>query len=55
MPSRQYAFGEPAKKEHNLALFSISDYDKDNNSYVTLKLAKEGKQKGVQLVWLQPI
>lgn len=55
MPSREYAFGEPAKKEHNLALFSISDYDKDNNSYVTLKLAKEGRQKGVQLVWLQPI
>jgi len=55
MPTRQYAFGEPAKKEHNLALFSISDYDKNSNSYVTLKLAKEGRQKGVQLVWLQPI
>jgi hypothetical protein len=54
MPGRKYVFGEPGRKEHNLAVFAVSDYDRASNVYVTLKLAKEGKHKGVQLVWLQP-
>jgi hypothetical protein len=53
MPDRKYVFGEPGKHEHNLALFSISDYNSETNMYVTLKLAK-GKEKGVSVVWLQP-
>jgi len=53
MPERQYVFEEPEKREHNLALFSISDYNKETNIYVTLRLAK-GKNKGVSIVWLQP-
>lgn len=54
MPGRKYVFGEPGRKEHNLAAFALSDYDRNSNIYVTLKLAKNGKHKGVQLVWLQP-
>jgi len=55
LPERDFVFGKPAsKRENNLALFSISDYDKKNNVYVTLKLEKEGRDKGVKLVWLQP-
>lgn len=54
-PERTYLFGEPAdKKTHNLGLFAISDYNGDDNIYTTLKLEKEGKQKGVRLIWLQP-
>jgi len=55
MPQRKFLFGAPAsKKENNLALFTISDYDREKNIYVTLKLEKEGKSKGVKFVWLQP-
>ncbi len=54
-PGRKLVFGTPErKKDHNLALFAISDYDRSNNLYVTLKLEKEGRDKGVRLVWLQP-
>ncbi|MDH7463416.1 hypothetical protein QEG73_19105 [Chitinophagaceae bacterium 26-R-25] len=54
MPTRQYAFGQPDKGDHNMALFAISDYDQANNIYVTLKRAKDGHHRGVQLAWLQP-
>ncbi|MBC8033706.1 MAG: hypothetical protein H7Y03_06135 [Chitinophagaceae bacterium] len=55
IPSRDFVFGKPdEKREHNLAIFSISDYDRDNNIYATLKLEKEGRQKGVKVVWMQP-
>jgi len=55
LPERDFVFGKPAgKRENNLALFAISDYDKKNKVYVTLKLEKEGRDKGVKLVWLQP-
>ena len=54
-PERNYLFGKPAdKKTHNLALFAISDYNSDSNIYTTLKLEKEGKEKGVRVIWLQP-
>ena len=56
MPDRDYVFGKPdGKHEHNLALFTVSDYDKNKNVYVTLKLVKESRHdKNVQLVWMQP-
>lgn len=55
MPVRSYVFGKPeSKKENNLGLFAISDYNPETNTYVTLKLEKEGRDKGVRIVWLQP-
>jgi len=55
VPKRDYVFGNPAgKHDHNLGLFSISDYDRKNNVYVTLELSKEDGKKGVKVVWLQP-
>jgi hypothetical protein len=55
LPQREFVFGKTDdKRDHNLGLFAISDYDKANNVYVTLKLEKEGRRKGVKLVWLQP-
>lgn len=52
---REYIFGNPEnKKDHNLALFAISDYDSTTNLYATLKLEREGSKKGVKVVWLQP-
>jgi len=54
-PKRDYIFGNPAaKRDHNLGLFSISDYDQKNNLYITLELSKESGKKGVKVVWLQP-
>jgi hypothetical protein len=54
VPKRDYMFGNPEKKrDHNLALFSISDYSPKDNVYIVLKLEK-GSGKKVKLVWLQP-
>jgi len=55
VPKRAYVFGQPAeKRDHNLGLFAISDYDRNTNVYTTLKLSKESGKKEVQIVWLQP-
>jgi hypothetical protein len=55
LPDRQFLFGKPeGKKDHQLALFSISDYDRGNNSYVTLQLDHEGRSRQVRVVWLMP-
>ena len=55
VPKRDYMFGNPeSKRDHNLALFSISDFSHKNNLYALLKLEKEGHKKGVKIVWLQP-
>ncbi len=54
MPARDFVFGKPAKRSHNMALFAISDYDKEQDLYITLKLEKEGRDKGVRLVWMTP-
>ncbi|HEY9196197.1 MAG TPA: hypothetical protein VIM77_08020 [Mucilaginibacter sp.] len=55
VPKRQYVFGNAeGKHDHNLALFSISDYDLRNNVYATLELSKESGKKGVKVIWLQP-
>lgn len=54
-PKREYAFGAPAAKGHILALYAISDYDRNKNVYATLRLDKESPtNKEVKLVWLQP-
>jgi hypothetical protein len=50
---REYAFGEPEKKGHTIAMFSVSAYDKKTNTYVTLKLDDTRKKK-IKMVWLQP-
>lgn len=55
MPAREFVFGKPeSKRSNNFGLFSISDYNPGSNVYVTLKLEKEGRDKGVKVVWLQP-
>lgn len=55
LPPRQFLFGKPAgKKDHNLVLFAVSDYDQEKNMYVTLRLNVEKGKKGVQLVWMEP-
>jgi hypothetical protein len=39
-------------KEHILGMFNISDYDRENNVYITLQLIKLQDMKGARLVWL---
>lgn len=53
-PRRKFLFGEPdGKREHNLALLAVSDYDKERNIFATLKLEIDGRDKKVRLVWLK--
>ncbi|MBS1577236.1 MAG: hypothetical protein JST09_18205 [Bacteroidetes bacterium] len=54
LPNRDFVFGKPEKRQNNLALFAVSEYNKNTNMYVTLKLEKNGREKGVRLVWMQP-
>jgi len=55
VPKRYFMFGQPEKKkDHNLALFSVSDYNRNTNVYAVLKLENESGKKGVKVVWLQP-
>ncbi|HWK06346.1 MAG TPA: hypothetical protein VNS58_22060 [Puia sp.] len=55
LPERKFVFGRPdSKKEHQLALFAISDYDRERNIYSTIELDKEGRSKDVKVVWLRP-
>lgn len=55
LPERKFVFGAPdRKREHDLALYAISDYDRDRDVYSTLELDKEGRSKEVKVVWLQP-
>lgn len=55
VPDRQFVFGKPEKKsEHQLCLFAISDYNRETNQYVTMKLEKDGRDKAVKIVWMQP-
>jgi hypothetical protein len=46
---RTAAFTRGDKKDRNLAIFNISDYDSEKGIYTTLKLEKG---KGVKVVWL---
>lgn len=55
LPARKFVFGKPAeKRDHNLAVFTISDYDRENNVYATLKLEVDGRDRKVKVVWMQP-
>jgi len=46
MPKRDFVFGQvQKKKEDNLALFSISDFDKSRNLYDTLKSQIQADKK----------
>ena len=55
LPKRGFVYGEPdRRKDHNMALFAVSDYDREKNLYVTIKLNMEGRSKGVQVVWMEP-
>lgn len=53
LPTRDFVFGAPDKGTHNLALFSVSDYNAETNLYVTLRMVK-GRDEGIRLVWLSP-
>ncbi|SFD46136.1 hypothetical protein SAMN05518672_10241 [Chitinophaga sp. CF118] len=55
LPERNFIFGKPAKENFsNLALFTVSDYDRENNIFITLKVERRGKQRNARLVWLKP-
>ena len=54
LPDRHSLFGKPADNNSNLAIFTVSDYNKENNLFVTLKLERVGKRKSARLVWLMP-
>jgi hypothetical protein len=55
LPGRDYLFGKPEKEDdHNMAIFTVSDYDREHNIFVTLKLQKKGRVKSARVVWLNP-
>ena len=55
LPPRSFLFGKPeGKKNHNLVLFAVSDYDREKNVYVTVRLNVDRGDKGIQLVWMEP-
>ena len=54
LPNCDMFFDKPKENEHSVALFSVSDYSNQHNVYVTLKLYKEGREKKMRVVWLQP-
>jgi hypothetical protein len=55
LPGRNFLFGKPTLDDRNdLALFTVSDYDKTNNLFVTLKVERKGKEKSARLVWMTP-
>jgi hypothetical protein len=54
LPSRSFVFGKAdGKKDHNLAVFTISDFDRESNVYATLKLEVDGRDRSVKVVWMQ--
>ncbi|HEY1164841.1 MAG TPA: hypothetical protein VGE90_06725 [Chitinophaga sp.] len=55
LPARDFVFGKPEnKRDHNLAVFSISTYDAAQDLFITLKLEVKGKDKRMKLVWMSP-
>lgn len=55
LPARSFVFGKPAdKKDHNMLLFAVSDYNRESNTYAAIRLVNNNGRKGVRLVWLQP-
>jgi hypothetical protein len=49
IPNRTMAFGKKRSKDHNLGLFTLSDFDREHGIYATLKLEKG---EGVKIVWM---
>jgi hypothetical protein len=55
MPKRQLIFTDKdSKKEKNIALFTVSAYDREHNVFTTLKRERTGRDKSVKVVWMQP-
>ncbi|HOZ50467.1 MAG TPA: hypothetical protein PLU17_01310 [Chitinophagaceae bacterium] len=54
LPSRKFVLGNTNNKNNQLAIFSISDYDREKDIYVTLKLDVDGRDTKVKVVWLKP-
>jgi hypothetical protein len=52
--TRNFIFGKPAGGDHNMAIFTVSDYDKENNLFVTMKLEKVGKRRSARVIWMTP-
>ena len=54
VPKRSYLFGATdSKKKHNLALLTLSDYNREESVYATLRIDVEGKKKTARLVWMK--
>jgi hypothetical protein len=54
IPARTFLFGESTgRKDHRLALTPISDFNEDQNVFVTLRLDIH-QAKQVHLVWMEP-
>jgi hypothetical protein len=54
LPARNFLFGKPAADTHNMAIFTVSDYDRENNLFVTMKIEKKGKHKSGRVIWITP-
>jgi hypothetical protein len=54
LPARNFMFGKPAGDIHNMAIFTVSDYDKENNIFVTMKVERNGKHKSARVIWITP-
>lgn len=54
LPSRKMIFKKGDKKDNNLGIFTISDYNREANIYATLKLEVDGRDKKVRIVWMTP-
>jgi hypothetical protein len=55
MPKRQLIFTDKdSKKEKDIALFTVSAYDREHNIFTTLKRERTGRDKSVKVVWMQP-
>lgn len=53
-PKREYIFGDK-EKGHELLAFGTSNYNREKNTLVTLRLSKQSlTDKEVSLIWLQP-
>lgn len=53
-PKREYIFGDK-EKGHELLAFGTSNYNREKNILVTLRLSKDSPaDKEVSLIWLQP-
>ncbi|MBL7764844.1 MAG: hypothetical protein JNJ58_02035 [Chitinophagaceae bacterium] len=52
LPKRKFLFSKGS--DHNLALLGVSDYNAEDNLYVTLLLNVDGRDRKVKVVWLKP-